>query len=325
MTLKIGIIGTGYFSLFHAKILTKMAGVKITAICGTSSEKASTMASEFTDAKGYHNLVNMLDAESLDAVYICVPPMMHGDIELELIKRNIPFLVEKPLGNELEIPTTILEGVKEKSLLTSVGYHYRYSDSITSLKREVDGQNIGIVLGQWMGEMPTVPWWREQSHSGGQFLEQTTHIVDLLRYVCGEIDEVHSVFGSNILSAQDKSVTVADVGTVTMKLSNGIVANISNTCILPNSIGKTGISLYTDQGLFDWSPGRLKVKTAKEEFEILDSINPYQTESEAFIHAVRTGDRSGILSDYEDSFKTHQVTCAALESAIKNTSVKLKL
>lgn len=323
MTLKIGIIGTGYFSKFHAAILSEMAGVKIAAICGTSSEKASAMASNFTDAKGYYNLVDMLDAEHLDAVYICVPPMGHGEIELALIKRGIPFLVEKPLGNELEIPTTVLEGIKEKSLLTSVGYHYRYSESVSSLKREVAGQNIGIALGQWMGEMPTVPWWREQSHSGGQFLEQTTHIVDLLRYVCGEIDEVQAVFAGNILSQKDKSVTVADVGTVTMKLQSGIVANISNTCILPNGIGKTGISLYTDQGMFDWSPGRLEATTTNGEFEIIDSISPYRTESEAFIHAVRTGDRSGILSDYEDSFKTHQVTCAALESAIKNTSIKL--
>lgn len=325
LTLNIGIIGTGYFSQFHGAILSEMPGVKITAICGTSSEKASAMASEFTDATGYHNLVDMLDAEHLDAVYICVPPMGHGEIELELIKRGIPFLVEKPLGNELETPTAILKGIKEKALLTSVGYHYRYSESVSSLKREVDGQNIGIALGQWMGEMPTVPWWREQSHSGGQFLEQTTHIVDLLRYVCGEVDEVQAVFAGNILAKKDKSVTVADVGTVTMKLRNGIIANISNTCILPDSMGKTGISLYTDQGLFDWSPGCLAVTAVGEKFEILDSINPYQTESEAFIHAVRTGERSGILSDYEDSFKTHQVTSAALESAIKNTSVKLNL
>lgn len=150
LTLKIGIIGTGYFSKFHAAILSEMAGVKIAAICGTSSEKASAMASNFTDAKGYYNLVDMLDAEHLDAVYICVPPMGHGEIELALIKRGIPFLVEKPLGNELEIPTTVLEGIKEKSLLTSVGYHYRYSESVSSLKREVAGQNIGIALGQWM-------------------------------------------------------------------------------------------------------------------------------------------------------------------------------
>ena len=92
---------------------------------------------------------------------------------------------------------------------------------------------------------------------------------------------VYSVFGNRIISVQDVSVTVADVGRVTMKLRNGIIANISNTCILP--------------------------------------------ESEVFIHAVRTGDSSGIQSDYEDAYKTHEVTSAALESRKNTTPVKLRL
>lgn len=39
--MRVGIIGTGYFSIFHAKILSGLAGVKITAIYGTSLEKRS--------------------------------------------------------------------------------------------------------------------------------------------------------------------------------------------------------------------------------------------------------------------------------------------
>lgn len=325
MTIKVGIIGTGYFSMFHAKILSELADVEITAIYGTSIEKAELMAAKFTYAKGYDNLYSMLDAIRLDAVYICVPPMSHGEIELELIKRGIPFFVEKPLSHDNETPFNILTEIKQKSLLTSVGYHYRYSDSIAHLKSVLNDENIGIVLGQYMGSMPKVPWWRNQSSSGGQFIEQTTHIVDLLRYICGEVDEVYSVFGNHILSAQDESVTVADVGTVTMKLRNGIVANISNTCILPENIGKSGITLFTDQGMLDWSPKRLGITRKGETFEYIDTVNPYQTESEVFINAVRTGDSSRILSDYEDAYKTHKVTLAALESAMKGSPVKLSM
>lgn len=324
MTIKVGIIGTGNFGMFHANILTELAGVKLTSILGTSLEKAELMASSFTDVKGYGELTDMLDANHLDAVYICVPPMAHGKIELELIRRGIPFLVEKPLGNDIEIPTTILKKIKEKSLITSVGYHYRYSESITKLKELIIGQKVGIVLGQYMGDMPQVQWWRNQASSGGQFIEQTTHIVDLLRFICGEVDEVYSVFGNQILSVEDDSITAADVGTVIMKLRSGVVANIANTCILPESVGKLGITLYTNQGMFEWSPGKLVVTSKDSTSEFIDTVNPYQKESEAFIHAVRTGDTSGILSDYKDSFITHQVTSAALKSATEETMIRLK-
>lgn len=110
-----------------------------------------------------------------------------------------------------------------------------------------------------------------------------------------------------------------------MKLRNGVVANIANTCILPESEGKSGITLFTDQGMFEWSPEKLEVTMKGLKTEYVGTMNPYQTESEAFIHAVRTGDASGILSDYEDSFKTHQVTSAALKSATEGSPIKLKL
>ncbi|MFJ7936117.1 Gfo/Idh/MocA family oxidoreductase [Sporosarcina sp. NPDC096371] len=56
------------------------------------------MASKFTYAKGYANLIEVLETNRLDAINICVPPMAHGEIELELIRRGIPFFVEKPLS-----------------------------------------------------------------------------------------------------------------------------------------------------------------------------------------------------------------------------------
>ncbi len=323
MTIRVGIIGTGYFGMFHANILTDLVGVKLISILGTNLKKAEQMASSFTDVKAYDELTDMLDATNLDAVYICVPPMAHGEIEFELIKRGIPFLVEKPLGNNIEIPTIISNEIKKKSLITSVGYHYRYSESITKLKELIHSEKVGIVLGQYMGAMPQVQWWRNQSSSGGQFIEQTTHIVDLLRYICGEVNEVYSVFGNEVLSAKDDSITVADVGTVTMKLRSGVVANITNTCILPESVGKLGLTLYTDQGIFEWSPGKLIVTKKDSTSEFVDTLNPYQKESEAFIHAVRTGDTSRILSNYEDSLLTHQVTFAALKSSSEKSVIRI--
>lgn len=322
--MKIGIIGTGYFSRFHAEILARMKAVKITAICGTSLEKATAMAEQYKTAEAYDQVESMLESEQLDAVYICVPPMQHGEIEQHLIEKKIPFLVEKPLSHELEVPRKIVESVRENELITSVGYHFRYSESIERLKEEVNRQKIGIVLGQYMGSMPQVSWWRDQARSGGQFLEQTTHIVDLLRYICGDIEEVQALYGQTSFAQGDASITVADVGTVTLKLQEGLVANISNTCILPASMGRIGLTFYTESGILDWTPGHLKIRTVDGETEVVDELNPYEKESQAFIHAVGTGDCSGILSDYEDAWKTHQVTYAALKSARENRIVSIE-
>jgi myo-inositol 2-dehydrogenase / D-chiro-inositol 1-dehydrogenase len=115
---------------------------------------------------------------------------------------------------------------------------------------------------------------------------------------------------------------VSDVGTVSLKLESGIVANISNTCVLPGDVSRVGISFYNDRGLLDWNPERLLEVRSGDSTEHVNTGNPYLKESEAFLHAVRTGDRSRILSDYEDGYKTLKVTCAAYESAQSGIPVK---
>ncbi|MFC0561216.1 Gfo/Idh/MocA family protein [Halalkalibacter alkalisediminis] len=325
MTLHIGMVGTGWFSRKHADHLSKMVGVRVQSICGTSKEKADDMAASYEGAKGYGQIKEMLDTEQLDAVYVCVPPMSHGDIETELIDRNIPFLVEKPLGVDLNEPKLILSQMEKTSLITSVGYHFRYKQSVKRLKESIGNQTIGLVSGQWMGPMPEVAWWRKQEGSGGQFIEQTTHIFDLLRYVAGEVDEVFAFHANRVNHKKYDHVTVADVGTVSFKMKSGVIATISNTCILPNGISQVGLTLFTDQGIIDWQPDRLSIiEPNGSKVEELGSDNPYIKESEAFLHAVRTGDTSGILSDYRDAYQTQVVTCAALESALKGVPIKIE-
>jgi myo-inositol 2-dehydrogenase/D-chiro-inositol 1-dehydrogenase len=323
MTLRIGIIGTGWFSKVHAAILVKMDGVKIQAVTGTSKAKAAAFAAEFNIPNSYDNVTEMLDAVGLDAVYILVPPMSHGEIETQLIERGIPFFVEKPIGLDLEVPNQIMSQLHNKPLITSVGYHFRYTEPVNHMKQLLKQQEIGMITGQWMGEMPQVAWWRDQAKSGGQFIEQTTHLVDILRYCAGEIDEVYAVFGNRIMHKQYEGVTAADVGTVTMKFKSGVIANLSNTCILPGGISNVGATFYTEHGMLEWQTDRLNILLPNNSSEIKKVLDPYFTENEAFIHALKTGDTQQILSNYEDALKTQEVTYAALQSA--NTGLPVKL
>ncbi|WP_438445304.1 Gfo/Idh/MocA family protein [Gorillibacterium sp. sgz5001074] len=322
MALKIGMIGTGWFADMHAKLLAGMEDVRIVSVCGSSLEKAERMAGRFAGTAAYASVHDMLDAEPLDAVYICVPPFAHGTIELALAERNIPFLVEKPLGVDLETPSTILQAVTERKLITSVGYHFRYMDGTTIAAELLKSRTPGMALGYWMGGMPGVYWWRKQDGSGGQFVEQTTHIVDLLRYLLGEVNEVYAVYGNRHMHTTEEDVTVPDVGTVTLRMKNGMVATVANTCMMP--IGHTaGLHVYTDAGVLELGAGGLKEILADRTTEYKNRSNPYEAENRAFLHAVRTGDTSGIRSTYENAWKTQQVTVAANRSAESGLPVRL--
>lgn len=325
MALKIGIVGTGWFAGKHADILAATEDVEIVGIVGSSKNKGDVFGIRYGDAPGYESVTHMADAQPLDAVYICVPPMAHGEIERELIGRGIPFLVEKPLGTDAEVPQDILGFMRLKSpeLITSVGYHFRYQNNVERLREALHPGRIGIATGLWMGDMPQAEWWRRQEKSGGQFIEQTTHIVDLLRYLAGEVEEVSATYASRFPEEEWERTNVHDIGTVTLKMKSGAVANISNTCVLPPGVGKVGLSFYAREGLWEWTPGHLKETLVHAENVYAEESDPYVRQTEAFLHALRTGDRSRILSDYADACKTQAVTFAALQSALSGRIVRL--
>jgi len=322
LSLQVGFVGTGGFTKFHCNLLAKMEGVQVRAFCGTSLDKAERLAADWNGAKGYDSVHRMLEDNALDAVYICVPPMAHGEAEEALIERGIPFFVEKPVGLDMELPTSILKKVRDKKLITSVGYHFRYMDSTQRALEALRERTIGMGLGFWMGGMPRVAWWRKQDGSGGQFIEQTTHIVDLMRYVMGEPVEVYAAYGNRVMHLVEEGVTTPDVGTVTIKLASGAVATISNTCVLPGG-GPIGLHLYTDKGVMELGSDGLKDMGKTTVFEYKNVNNPYVRAHEAFLHAVKTGDTSGILSSYEDAVKTQAIGVAALLSAADGVPVRL--
>jgi len=322
MTIRVGVFGTGWFADKHAQMLAKMEGVQISAICGSSQEKADRMARGYSDARGYASVRDMLDDRKLDAAYICVPPFAHGDIELALAERGIPFFVEKPLGVDLAVPTAILEQIESKRLLTSVGYHFRYMDGTQQAKALLQQQMAGMALGYWTGGMPGVYWWRKAEGSGGQFVEQTTHIVDLLRYLLGEVTDVYAAYGHRVMHEKEEGVTVPDVGTVTLRMKSGAVATISNACMLPIE-HRAELHVYTDAGVLELSRESLRELTQGGTTVHPNVSSPYESENRAFLHAVRTGDASGILSTYADAWRTQQVTVAANRSAATGEPVRV--
>lgn len=322
MTLRIGFIGTGRFAEKHGRILAQMDRVSIAGICGRTMESAEKAARNWPDATAFDSVEQMLDAGKLDAVYVCVPPMAHGESEMCLVRRGIPFFVEKPLGIAPSKLTAVRDDIAKTKLITSVGYNWRYSDGVAKARELLQNATIGMALGYWMGSLPSIPWWRKRDGSGGQLVEQSTHAVDLIRYLCGEVEEVYAAYGHRYIREAAPDADVPDVGSVTMKLSNGIVATVSNTCILPGGY-RSGLDLYTSKGVLEIRLSGLKANGKDRSTEYRNLTDTYVLENAAFIHAVRTGDRSLIRSDYLDAFRTLEVTAAADVSADEGRPVRL--
>jgi len=66
------------------------------------------------------------------------------------------------------------------------------------------------------------PWWRDKSKSGGQIVEQSTHLYDAFRYLCGEVKEVYGQMDRRFWT-DIPDMSVEDVSSATFRFKSGAI------------------------------------------------------------------------------------------------------
>jgi predicted dehydrogenase len=193
-TVRIGMVGAGAVAARHVRTLLAMDGVEVAAVADPALERAKELAAE-AGAAAYPNHMELLSSERLDAVYICVPPFAHGAPELAVIDAGLPMFVEKPVAIDQETAATIAARLAGRSLVTCTGYHWRWLDIFDRAADLLADRPARLVQCSWLDKVPPPPWWLRRDGSGGQTIEQTTHVLDTARGLAGDVVEVHS-YGS---------------------------------------------------------------------------------------------------------------------------------
>ncbi|MCC6446636.1 MAG: Gfo/Idh/MocA family oxidoreductase [Armatimonadetes bacterium] len=311
MSVRVGFIGCGGIANHHMNCMKEVKGAEMVAFCDIDASRAAAAAEKF-GGKAYTDYYEMLDRESLQAAWIALPPFAHTDQEIAAARKGVHIFVEKPIATTLTKAREILKAVQDNGVLAGVGYHWRNMEVTDRAKEILAGKTLGMMLGYWMGGMPGVHWWRVMAESGGQFVEQTTHIVDLARYFGGEVETVYAATATRALG-DVPDFDVSDVGSVILKFKSGVVATISNTCLL--KMGYTvGLHLIAPDTILEISGGLKVIQSGRTE-DIRNTNNPTIREDQTFIDAILSGDGSRIRSPYEDALKSLAVSLAINESA----------
>ncbi len=316
MSLNAAVIGLGSFGSRHIRTIQKLGLGKVSAI--VTRKKSNRLV---PDAAIYRTAEELFSHERPDLLIITIPPSAHGDAEALAAEHSVPFFVEKPVSNDAATALSVLEKVEKSGIITSVGYHSRYSPAIERAKAAISESEPLSIEGYWIDGMPYTPWWRKKAESGGQAVEQATHIVDILRYLFGDPIDVYSR-GRKALKAVDFESSSETIIT----FPAGRIATLSVSCEKEKGsrIGFT-IGFADGSAEYMWN-GKLSIRNSKGT-ATAGPENPnalYEEELSAFFKAVETGDRSLIKSDYRNGVKTLITTLAMNESMRKAKPVKMK-
>ncbi|MDP9428455.1 MAG: Gfo/Idh/MocA family oxidoreductase [Actinomycetota bacterium] len=316
MTTRIGLVGAGFIAGRHLDALTAIEGVTVAGIADPRADRAEVLAAR-AGAAAYAHWADLIDVERLDALYVCVPPHARGEVERAAIDRGLPLFVEKPLAADLATAEALADRIDAAGLLTAVGYHWRYLDILQTARELLADAPARMVLGAWLDKAPRVDWWARQDGSGGQTVEQGTHLFDVARVLVGEVEGGWAT-GSR---SPDGPGDILDVCTAALRFSSGAVGSFANSCLLPR-VQRIGVELVAP-GLGLWlTEHQLVVTDADGERTVHRGVDPFAAEDRAFVAAVR-GDGKDVRAPYAEALRTHRLAVAVATAAAGGGTVQL--
>ena len=125
--IKLGIVGTGGISHWHAEEFKKIKGVEIVAACDINEKVLEAFANQYDIKNKFLSVDQMLSEVELDAVANTTPDSFHKDIALKVLNHNYHIFSEKPLAENYPDALEMCNATKAKSLINMVNFSYRNS------------------------------------------------------------------------------------------------------------------------------------------------------------------------------------------------------
>lgn len=135
MSFKICSIGCGGMAQAgHGPAFRKYAqerpGVFLAACCDVDAARAEAFRSQFGFARAYTGWEEMLRAERPDAISLIVPVTLTEELTLQMLRRKIPVILEKPPGMNREQTLRMAEEAQRTGTPNQVAFNRRYMPMI---------------------------------------------------------------------------------------------------------------------------------------------------------------------------------------------------
>ena len=104
-------------------------------------------------------------------------------------------------------------------------------------------------------------WWTSRyEECGGSFVENTIHLVDLLRYLLGDITDVSAFYQWRLPGEGPEPMNLPHVYTVNFRFASGLLANASTARVLydgDSGPGRRALTVVGDDSIVEWSSDRV--------------------------------------------------------------------
>jgi len=321
MAVRLGFVGTGGIANRHLTCAQNHDEMQIVGTCDVILERAQEAAAKY-GGNAYADFVQMYDKEKPDAIVVCTPPFAHGDIEAEAAKRGIHIFVEKPVAISMEMAKGVLDAVRDAGIICQVGYMFRLSEPVRHVQQMLSKRAIAMVQAHYyMPGMPNKGWWTKMEMGGGQLVEQATHMLDLGRFLAGDVKTVvgktarvhdwtppagYEEPAQGLVGYKD-GFEIPDTTALILEYESGTMGTLSCSMI-PQVAWDNGFKVVAEDCMVTLDGPNAKWKNEDGEGEMQADAKWYDAVLLDFIKAVQTGGKNEV--PYEEGVKSLAISLA---------------
>lgn len=231
--IRIAVVGAGAIGRAHAAVIAA-GGVATLAAIVDPTDAGKAVATQY-GVPWFADQNALLAADRVDAAVIATPNQTHLPVSLAFIERGIPVLVEKPIASTLEEGRALTAASGKAGVPVLVGHHRRHNPIAKRARELVRSGALGRLTSVSVLYTFLKPDsyfeldWRRRA-GGGPVLINLIHEIDLIRFICGEIESVQAVTSNAV-----RGFEVEDSAAVILRLAGGalVTVNVSDTAVAP--------------------------------------------------------------------------------------------
>ena len=151
-------------------------------------------------------------------------------------------------------------------------------------------------------------------------LEQTTHLVDLARFLVGDVVRVYGQSG-HVARPEFPDLDVATTSTATLTFESGAIANFASTCLLGWN-HRVGLHLFGQNLAIELTDRDVMIDVGRGRPVRGNGSDPVYLEDRDFIDAVQ-GKENRIRCPYPEALATLRLALAIEQSAQEGRAIDL--
>jgi predicted dehydrogenase len=270
---------------------------RLAAVCGRNTTNVKSFASHYNFKRTYSDWKELLRDPNVDILDNCAPPNLHSEPSVLAAEAGKAVLCEKPLGRTSEESYEMYRQTKRTGQVHMTGFNKRFLPATLYARELVQSGRLGqithvvatfynIETGEGYSD-PNIPltWsFRREIAGHGAINELGAHLIDLMRFIIGEIVSVCGATQTFVKerplpedSSRKASVDVEDLLVGCLRFASGAIGNISVSWLPVSTRDYLTLEIYGMKGslrfCFD-RPTELEVYLHEEtDF----AINGYRT------------------------------------------------